>query len=316
MRTSFRLISLFLNFSLAGAAMAGCGGLAPAGPNGPGASAAAHRAASAALVYVGGKEVVDVFGFPGGSAQGSFNTVGAIRGMCSDANGNVYIATAPATKSGLGHIYKYAHGGTTPIATLDAPKRVVPIACSSDPTTGNLAVSEQNEHNFTPTVAIYANASGSPAILTSPDIGADPQLAYDNAGNLFATSGGNVGAELAQGASGLSKITLTKTFGGVSHVQWDGTAFALQSFGTLKHNGEKLFERIYRVTISGSTGKLSGTTKFLGWPEKNAGQSWIDGGTIVATPYSEMVFWNYPAGGKAILSVHTPNGGKAITVSD
>ena len=297
--------------------MAGCGSLQPTtGPNVPASGAAAHRNASGALVYVGGKQVVDLFSFPGGSAQGSFNTAGAVRGMCSDSNGNVYIATAPTTKLGLGHIYEYAHGGTTPIATLNAPKRVVPIACSSDPSTGNLAVSEQNERNFTPSIAIYANASGTPAILTSPDIGADPQLGYDDQGNLFATSGGNVGAELAQGASGLSKITLTKTFGGVSHVQWDGTAFALQSFGTLKHNGEKLFERIYRVQISGSTGKLIGTTKFLGWPTKDAGQSWIDGGTIVATPYSEMVFWNYPAGGKAVQSVHTPNDGKAITVSD
>ena len=162
----------------------------------------------------------------------------------------------------------------------------------------------------------HAKGSGTPAILRSSYISANPQLAYDDKGNLFATSGGNVGVELAQGSSALAKITLTKTFGLVDHVQWDGSSFALQSWGSLRHNGEKLFERIYTVQISGTTGKLVGTTKFLDWPEKNPGQSWIDGGTIVATPFSKLAFWNYPAGGKAVKVVRTSNHGKAITVSD
>jgi hypothetical protein len=310
----------FLVTSVCAAAMlGGCMGVAPsAAPNSGTMASSAQRVRNdggGALVYIGGRKVVDVLTFPDGSSYGELKIMGAARGMCTDSKGNVFIAVDPATKSQSAEILEYAHGGSSPIATLSAPNHVDPIACSSDPTTGNLAVSGQDTRNFAPSIAIYANASGSPTILTSPDIGADPQLAYDAGGDLFATSGSNVGAELAQGASSFSTVTFNKTIGLVGHVQWDGKYFALQSFVPLKHNGEKLFERIFRLEISGSDGKFVSATHFLGWPERNAGQSWIAGSAIAATPYSEMVLWRYPSGGKAIKTVHTPNQSESITVS-
>ena len=214
-----------------------------------------------------------------------------------------------------GAVYEYAHGGSKPIAKLAVPKHEIPIDCSSDPTTGNLAVTLQNSRNYAPSVAIYPKAAGTPKIYVSRAIGAAPQAGYDDRGDLFATSGGNVGAELPMGKTLFTTIKLSETLGGVAHVQWDGTYLALQSFVYLKHNREKLFERIFRVQISGSTGKVVSRSHFHDWPEKDPGESWIQGRTIVATPAREIVFWAYPAGGNPRKVIRHGRPGNAITVS-
>ena len=318
MRTSL-WVRRAASFCALGILLAACGTSQPV-LNLP--DAAQHRSGaqqngSAALLYVGNKQSIEMYGFPSGVQRGSLHSPGIVRGMCSDSNGNVFVAAAPpkSSKSDSGSVYEFAHGGKAPIATLQAPKHDVPIACSSDSVTGNLAVTNQNSRNFTPSVSIYANAAGTPTVYTSRAIGANPQGGYDDSGNLFVTSGGNLGVLLPKGAADFTKITLTKTLGGVDHVQWDGTYFALQSFDALGHNGEKLFERVFRVQISGSTGRVVNATHFIGWPEANPGQSWIDGSTIVATPYDSISFWNYPAGGKAVKVIHPGHPGKAVTVS-
>jgi hypothetical protein len=309
------------SLSTAAAVLGGCGlTQAPLNPSislQPRQIAYQHHASAHDLLYSGVKRYVEVYTFPSGSLEETFAIKGSINGMCSDSNGNVFIAAAPprASTNGNGFVLEYSHGGKAPVATLDLPKNDLPIACSSDPTTGNLAVTAQNNRNFAPSVAIFARAGGTPTIYRSQAIGADPQAGYDDSGNLFVTSGGNVGAELPTGQAALHKITLAQTLGGVDHVQWDGTYWALQSFHASKHNGEKLFERIYRVQISGSSGKVVKVVSFDGWPEKDAGQSWIQSGTIVATPFSHIEFWAYPAGGEAVKVVHSIHNVKAITVS-
>ena len=49
-------------------------------------------------------------------------------GDCSDTTGNVYILAA-ATSSQAGQIFKFAHGGTSPVATL-TDKNYYPTGCS------------------------------------------------------------------------------------------------------------------------------------------------------------------------------------------
>ena len=268
------------------------------------------------LMYVGGTHGVEIYTYPAGSYQETIETPGLVSGMCSDSKGNVFAAlTAGGSSSDNGAIYEYMHGGTKPIAKLDVPKHEIPIDCSSDPETGNLAVTLRNSRDYAPSVAIYPRASGAPKIYVSRAIGAAPQAGYDDRGDLFATSGGNVGAELPMGKTGFTTIKLSETLGGVAHVQWDGTYLALQSFVYLKHNREKLHERIFRVQISGSTGKVASRSRFHGWPEKDPGESWIQGGTIVATPSREIVFWAYPAGGNPRKVIRHGRPGNAITVS-
>jgi hypothetical protein len=261
------------------------------------------------LIYVGRRRTISTYSFESGSGQGTFNVPETINGICSDANGNVFVLLAKDD------IYEYAHGGTSPIAKLQGPAGNEPFACSSDRSTGNLAVTLQTVASYAPSVAIFKDATGSPAIYKSPDIGADPQCGYDASGDLFVTSGGNVGAWLAKGKTAMTTVTLSKTLGGVSHVQWDGQYFALQSFYTTHHNGEVISERVFRVLISKGLGDIADTIDFANWPEKVAGDSWIEGGTIVATPSDSIVFWKYPAGGKSVKVLRPPGHEDAIAVS-
>jgi hypothetical protein len=270
---------------------------------------------SGALLYAGIKHVVEVYTFPGGTYQEAFKVVGDVAAMCSETSGTVFIAAAPEKSSPSGNVYEYAHAGKSPIATLDLPKGVAPVACSSDPATKNLAVTLQNIHNFAPSVAIYSKAEGTPKIYTIRALGAYPQAAYDDGGNLFVTSGGNVIAELRKGQTSFNDITLSEPLADVSHAQWAGKYLTLQSEYVSKHNREKLFERIYRVQITGAVGKIAGTTAFTDWPERDPGQSWIAGGTIVGTPYSKIIFWKYPAGGQPLKITHPTHRVKAVTIS-
>lgn len=266
-------------------------------------------------MYAGIKNHVAVYTFPDGTYQETLEITGFVTGMCSDSSGNVFMAAAPENASAAGYVYEYAHGGTAPIATLNLPKGEAPVACSSDPATANLAVTLQKEHNFAPSVAVFAKAGGTPKIYTSRALGAFPQAAYDAGGNLFVTSGGNLIGELPKGQTSIQEITLSKTLADVSHAQWAGKYLTLQSEYVSAHNREKLFERVYRVQISGSAGKIVGTTAFVDWPEKDPGQSWIQGSAIVGTPYSKIILWAYPAGGQPTKIIHSSLRVKAVTVS-
>jgi hypothetical protein len=314
----FRAVGPAIVLSTSASMLAACGlSQGSVGPNSPSTEfALPNPATSSDLIYAARERYVEVYSYPDGALQTAFTEKGSANGMCADSSGNVFAAVADVQGSNsAGYVYEYAHGATAPAATLDAPKNDLPQACSVDPTTGNLAVTMQNAKDFEPSVAIYTKASGTPKVYHSNVLGAYPQAAYDGGGNLLATSGGNTVIELAKGQSAFTKITLEETLGGVAHVQWDGKYFALQSFDVNKHNGEKIFERIYRIALSGSTGKVAGITRFDGWPEKDAGQSWITGSTILATPYSKIGFWAYPAGGKPTKTVHSARAVKAITLS-
>jgi hypothetical protein len=316
MRTLMRAACLALWLGATGAALDACA--APQNALNPSVSPqqrAIGPQTGGGLLYAGGKHDVEVYTFPDGEYQGVFKTSGLVTGMCSDSKGNVFMTAASQKSSESGYVDEYAHGGKAPIATLDVPKDDRPVACSSDPTTGNLAITLQNVKDYAPSIAIYIKAGGTPKIYTTPALSANPQAGYDDKGDLLATSGGNLAGELAKGASSFEKITLSQTLGNVGHVQWDGKYFALQSFYPTHHQGEYLYERIYRVQISGSNGKIVGTTYFRNWPETDPGQSWIAGSTIVATPYSHIVFWAYPAGRTPTKTIHSPHGVKAVTIS-
>jgi hypothetical protein len=285
---------------------------------GAGQQAAVRRGTDVDLLYVGAGTTGTIYSFPDGKFVGTFGTAATIHAMCSDEKGNVFITASekPNKSPAAGFVYEYAHGGTAPVATLNVPSHDIPVSCSRDPKSGNLAVTSWDSRNFAPLVEVYAGASGNPVTYTSHALGAKPQAAYDNAGNLFVTSGGNQGAELVKGGQQLEKIAFDQTLGGADHLQWDGADFALQSFHATKYGKERIPERVFRLQISGTKATVLGLTKFTDWLAGAAGQSWIDEGTIVATPGKHIAFWKYPAGGKALLILHPTNASKAVTVSN
>lgn len=87
------------------------------------------------LLYVTGSSLgnVYIFSFPQMVYQGDISDLSVPGGECADKKGNVWIAL-----QGSSMLNEYAHAGTTPIATLSDPG--IPVGCSVDPLTGNLAV--------------------------------------------------------------------------------------------------------------------------------------------------------------------------------
>jgi hypothetical protein len=301
--------------------LAACGAaqpaLNPAAPAQQSAPMHAQRGPSGDLLYVGGTHTVEVLTYPGLASQGTFKTQGAVSAICSDSSGNVFVTQAPkkSSSAGTGYVDEYAHGGTTPIASLSVPAGEMPMDCASDPVTGNLAVTIQSSASYAPSVAIYAGAGGTPNVVTSSVLGADPQCGYDASGDLLVSSGDNVAAELPAGKTSFKTITFDRTLGLARHVQWDGTYWAIQSFNLRQHNGEKLWERVFRLQVSGSTAKVVAVVEFKNWPEKVSGGSWLDGDTIIATPYSELALWKYPDGGKITKKIGLSSHMAAVTVS-
>lgn len=109
------------------------------------------------LVYISSyTNVVWVYSYPNGALVGTLTGFNNPSGICSDANGNVWI-----TNSNAGTIIEYAHGSTTPIATLNDSGQT-PVDCAVDPTTGNLAAAD-----YVSNVAVYQNAQGSPTYYST-----------------------------------------------------------------------------------------------------------------------------------------------------
>src|ERR1700722_7885661 len=78
------------------------------------------------LIYASGPFETYILSYKSGMAVNTIDTTNE-EGLCSDKHGNVF---APH----VNFIYEYAHGGTTPIATL-GDEGYRPVGCSVDPTT-------------------------------------------------------------------------------------------------------------------------------------------------------------------------------------
>ena len=89
-----------------------------------------------------------MFSFPKGELVGSFEGDGA---LCPGTAGSVWLAGYPSRYRSQ-KLAEFAHGGETPIRTLNVPS--VPHDCAVDPVTGNIAaVSGKGQ------VYIYGGAS-------------------------------------------------------------------------------------------------------------------------------------------------------------
>jgi hypothetical protein len=194
----------------------------------------------------------------------------------------------------------YTHGGTTPIDTLSVPGG--PYDCSSDPSTGNLAVVFETTSGVNE-VAVYQGAQGTPTTYADSNQSI-LYCGYDNNGNLFIGGYGPqhfAMAELAKGSSSFSNISLNQTIVNPGQIQWDGQYLTVQ---------EQQHPVIYRVAVSGSQASVVGTTHFLG-PIVYASQSWISGGTVVmwmkrrdhGIPRA-IGIWKYPKGGKPLTLIN------------
>ncbi|MGA8473924.1 MAG: hypothetical protein WB681_02550 [Candidatus Cybelea sp.] len=277
----------------AGALLPGCVG-SPAQMGAPALLQPASTSPNATkgdLLYVtGGCGGTCVFSYPNGKQVGHLGAAGA--SLCSDKSGNIFMPSA--TSSGNAVVYEYAHGGTTPIATLNLPG-LLAEGCSVDSKSGDLAVTYLCKDCDYGPVAIFKGARGSP---TSYDVTGVflSYCGYDNRHNLFADGNGGQGfalLELPAGGSNLTPIAVNQPINSAGEVQWDGKHLAIEDL---------ISPVIYRFQVSGSAATLVGTTKLHG-AGTVAAQSWIQGSTVIVPfgangkPPNEVGLWNYPAGG-------------------
>ena len=265
------------------------GGAAEMLPMGP-------RTSSGDLLYVAdawGKSV-DVYTYPGQTPVTTLTGFDEPSALCTDKAGDVFVTDL------AGKIIEYAHGGSSPIATLSDPNSS-PSACSVDPRTGNLAVADSYvpSHKFNyGDIAIYKHARGTPRIYEDyPAIQFFTSCAYDDNGNLYAVGYAASSNELAvmrEGSKSFTIVTLNEgsdwVWGGV---QWDGKNLALQRYNRNRN-------AIYRIAISGSTGTFVGRVPTRGPRYING--FWIAGNTVIVPnglrKDNQVGTWRYPAGGQ------------------
>jgi len=270
------------------------------------------------LLYISdgqGTNDVYVYDYMSGKAEGTLTGFNDPLGQCVDSKGDVWIANYLGLSA-----EEFAHGGTTPIATLSTVG--YPFGCSVDPTTGNVAVvSEPASSHGLAVVQIWHKGSevfeGSNSACTYLSM-----PGYDNKGNLYAECApffGSIGVvEVPAGGTSLNNVS----FNGVLYnwqnsVMWDGRYITLSN----AHNGSSSgATTIFQATENASGGLVAvnetvltdtcSDFEYTAQPfivgsrntpaNKKQGVAVVGGNTYCSNRFN---YWAYPAGGNPSSSL-------------
>ena len=252
----------------------------------------APNAKKQVLLYVSdyGDGMVHVYSWPKGQIVGTLSGFQRATGECVDKAGDVWITSYVSAE-----IVEYAHGGTTPIATLSDPGEY-PISCSVDPTTGNLAVGNIETTSDDSRVGrdLCRRARDAEALYRSDDRSSllhglrsqrrsfrgwapelDRRLRFHRA---------------SRGSGSFTDITLDQSIGMPAGVQWDGNDVVV---------GDQQAAYLYRFKLSGNSGTEVGVTPLDGGAD--VVQFCIQGRKVVGpnADTGNAMIWKYPKGGKA-----------------
>ncbi|HEY6325808.1 MAG TPA: hypothetical protein VIW73_04735 [Candidatus Cybelea sp.] len=306
---------------LAAGVFAGCGGSPPQGavpPAGAPPGAALVRPPSHGVSWMGkgvkqqdllyvsnGDGVVNVYRYWQHTLVGVLGNFTNPEGECTDAAGDVYIVDEKAEK-----IYKYAHGGTKAIKTIDDSPQA-PFSCAVNQATGDLAIANYGENYYgAGNITIYPHGSGKPTIYkTGDNLDHFVSCNYDHRGDLFSTSDNGYGSfyssyfyYLPKQGKSLKPMTLpgpsrSWQWGSGASIVWDGKYWVV---GT---NNEYTNYDLLRYIINVKAYYVSTTQLSVA---NNAQQIAIYR-PIVKSHSAEVVgtngavyYWNYPAGGNPI----------------
>jgi NHL repeat len=259
-----------------------------------------------ALLYVSDLQTDDVYAYsyPGGTLEGKLTGFSEPWGLCVDRKGDVFVTDHNALT-----IVEYAHGGTTPLATL-VDTNQQPGGCDVDPLTGNLAVANVSTPGSDPgNVGIYKKARGARLTRKDPAISYYQYCGYDNHGNLYVDgqkNGAFAFAELARNHRAFTNVSLDQSIGYGGSVQWDGKHIAVGDYNA---------NVIYRFDINGKAGTKVGATP-LG-SASYAVQVWIHRAVVVGANATEgsVMYWQYPAGGAPLKTIGGLDQPWGVTIS-
>jgi hypothetical protein len=211
---------------------------------------------------------------------------------------------------------EYAHGGTSPIKTLD-DSYGEPNGCAVNPKTGDLAVTNfEGGASGYGSLVVYANASGGGTFYS---VGATALVwppVYDKDANLFfetqnETTRQTYLLELTSESSTLATISLPGSVAiySPSGTTWDGKFVGVTDE---EYKGGET-EGLYRVSVAGSTATLVGQADYT--------DSCYSTYTLVVQPivykdkfiggnfwcyYDSLYhlnYWNYKSGGNPVRSI-------------
>ncbi len=302
---------------VAAASLAGCAGAQPpsltnALPLATDHVTAAHRSGSwmlpeakaQTLLYSADFEVVDVYTYPKGKLVGQLTGFQELAGLCSDRAGNVY-----AVNSADFQLLEYAHGGTSPIATI-SNGRQYPFSCAVDWKTGQLAVSNFGTTSSRYyTLSIFAAPSAAPQYYDDPAVAEAYYIGYGPHGHIFfdgiSSRSSAVYAEFYDGK--FKSITVrggvVRTLLGLQYADGSLTIAG----GNYSQSGNAY---IYRLT---DRGKVTGATG-LNAAMTCAGYEIWKNSLICPTGKGNVSIYRYPAGGDPV-DVIDPNQSFQVTIS-
>jgi hypothetical protein len=268
-------------------------------------------AAASPLLYVSdiGAEDVDVLSYPGGKQVGTLTGFKEPAGVCTDRKGDVFIADG-----GNNRIVEYAHGGTTPIATLQGGGPGTPLGCSVDPKSGNLAVTNfTSEPSESGSVMIYTKARGAPQRYNA--LYKTYFCAYDNGGNLyvngFATNGRVALIEFAKGQSSVTQVGLDTDSGWAGGLAWNGKHLLMGDPIADKYVPSRPPNAIYVLSIVSDIATLEQTMPLGGG--EDVIEFAVRGKTAIAADASngDVGYYPFPQGGnptKTLTGFYEPLG--------
>lgn len=251
-------------------------------------------AKSKSLLYVSNTSSLQVTIYTYDSGNG-LNLVGSLsgftnlNGICVDKKGNVYVPTRATHGE---KVYKYAHGGTQPIATFSTYLGQ-PLNCAVSPTTGDVAVMNLQSHyyGFAITVWPNGNPANKPIRYVEYGYNSGKYLAYDNTGRLYFDDGFSDLYVLTGGSMPFTRMTVRgATLHSDSALQWGNPNLLV---GDFNGTGTSV---AYRLQISGTTATVVGTVPFVG--SSNIFGFWKVANKIVAADNgaNSVGIYNFPAG--------------------
>jgi hypothetical protein len=225
-------------------------------------------------------------------------------GECVDKNQNVYITDYAAKQ-----ILEFAHGGSKPIAKFnDSPDS--PYSCWIDPTTGNLAVANDDGTSEQGNVAIWSAASGNRTTYTDSKIYNFQDCAYDDKGNLLVSNGeveypySTLFAWLPKNGKKLIDVKIPGSQGSwtwysIQGIQWDGKYFLIDRYDSL-YRESLLHGQAYFVGVTyADAEEESNYGPYAVYQAKASAQGTqvVEGLTSEFSYPNQVAYWHYPAGG-------------------
>lgn len=303
------------------AALAGCGGSgsqsmlaapSPAGRAtrlGQSADGLAGRlsispAAAADLMYVvdNGSETVYQYSYPAPKRLGKIEVpFYDVLTICLNTSQDIFVVDNAAQS-----IREYSRDGQKVLKTM-IDFSGFPLGCSVDPTTGNVAVTNNQAGTYGQpgNVVIYPHGNANGKTYSIPNTFFYHFPAYDDKGNLFVNGHGlrpgpPVLGELAKGAGSFKDLKINVKTASFLGMQWDGKYLAVCDIGARPNEIDR-----FSISRSGAT-KVSSTTLKGDDDVYQFSIAAIGGKTmLIATdPRNRRVFaWRYPVGGSPALSI-------------